>query len=703
MTVYYNHVPPTFDKNSDKGSPLLIRLRTILFGRAGSPAQPIKEHPYHSRSFSKDVWSGFRPISALFILLWVLALWWGERAVFHRKVKACSWDRWEHWVIALFIHIHRHYKTPHRVVLLADPQLVDPHTYPGRPWPLSTLTVRYTDLYLRKSFEQLQQTLDPDTVLFLGDLFDGGREWTTHPGASEETESVEKRWRKYGDAFWLKEYYRFSRIFFSTWLRGASDGRRDRKIITSLPGNHDLGLGIGIRPPVRQRFNTYFGSGNRVDFIGNHTFVSLDTVSLSAKGQPNVGAEKALIPHSAEEIWRPTEDFLLDVKSTKRRLIQQQLRLQAGKPEHELHVHEVMDIPPSPPAETMRPGPEIFDIPSIVLTHIPLFRASGTPCGPLRERYPPLDVTSEKDDRNAIRVESGVQYQNVLTPEVSKQVIDNVGDVEHVFSGDDHDYCEIVHRGYTAKSGGIREITVKSMSWAMGVRKPGFVMLSLWNPLNADGNSLKHNHVHPQSSSTAETSATMQTHLCLLPDQLGIFIRYGYLLSLTLGVITIRAFIAATLKPSKALNGNLLPISKFEAAANDTDEGPSHRQFHPEKASSVDKSSHRGLASRSAASSSSSAAAAAAAAANRARSSSPAFNGYALPAGRSRAASLQQRLLASSVVDEEDEERKTYTGGKGSAVPTRGVFVTGLEQAMRDLATIAAVAVPWYFWLLWRS
>ena len=576
---------------------------------------------------------------------------------------------------------------------------MDPHTYPGRPWPLSSLTVRYTDLYLRKSFEQLQQTLDPDTVLFLGDLFDGGREWTTHPSASEETESVEKRWRKYGDAFWLKEYYRFSRIFFDTWLRGADDGRRGRKIITSLPGNHDLGLGIGIRPPVRQRFNTYFGSGNRLDFIGNHTFVSLDTVSLSAKGQPNVGAEQALIPHSAEEIWRPTEDFLSDVKAAKRRLIQQQLRLQAGEPENELHVHEILDIPPSPPAQAMKPGLESFDIPSIVLTHVPLFRASGTPCGPLRERYPPSTSgegggDTEKDDRNAIRVESGVQYQNVLTPEVSKEVIDRVGDVEHVFSGDDHDYCEVVHRGYTAKSGGIREVTVKSMSWAMGIRKPGFVMLSLWNPLTSEGKSLKHNPIHPQSST--ESSSTMQTHLCLLPDQLGIFIRYGYLFALTLCVILIRAFMNATKSP-KAINDNLLPISKLEAASNN-DEDYQRGQFHPEKASSVEKSSsHRGLASRSTA--------AAATAANRARSSSPAFNGYALPAGRSRAASMQQRFLASGAEDEDrkSKDRFSYLGDARAARGVGGFFLVGFQQSLRGLGTIAAVVVPWYLWLLWSS
>ena len=34
----------------------------------------------------------------LLIILWCVALWWGEEAVFRRKVEDCSWDRWETWV-----------------------------------------------------------------------------------------------------------------------------------------------------------------------------------------------------------------------------------------------------------------------------------------------------------------------------------------------------------------------------------------------------------------------------------------------------------------------------------------------------------------------------------------------------------------------------------------------------------------------------
>jgi len=97
-------------------------------------------------------------------------------------------------------------------------------------------------------------------------------------------------------------------------------GQPGRKIISSLPGNHDLGFGTGIQASVRKRFNAYFGDGSRIDVIGNHTFVSVDTVSLSALGQPQ----------SVEEIWRPTREFLDNAQAQKKRAVMRELRVQQG-------------------------------------------------------------------------------------------------------------------------------------------------------------------------------------------------------------------------------------------------------------------------------------------------------------------------------------------------------------------------------------
>ncbi|CAF9937542.1 MAG: hypothetical protein HETSPECPRED_000575 [Heterodermia speciosa] len=565
-------------------------------------------------------------------------------------------------------------------------------------------------MYLRKSFRQLQQTLDPETILFLGDLFDGGREWSTPPGEKDRFSS-DRQWRKYGEDFWLREYYRFSRIFFEPWFDSTSNHRL-RKIVAGLPGNHDLGLGMGIRMPVRRRFQAYFGSGNRIDLIGNHSFVSVDTVSLSAKGQPNHDAVDSGT-RKPEDIWGPTEDFLSDVKDEKDRMIYRQLRVFQGKPENEPLDRRIFDLEADilhlPKGRSHEPIDT--DIPSILLTHVPLYRASGTPCGPLRERYPQAKNEAgellESDDRNAIRVEAGVQYQNVLTPEITKELVEKIGDLEHAFSGDDHDYCEVVHRGYTSKNGGIREITVKSMSWAMGVRKPGFLMLSLWNPLDKNGKSVSTPSTKPPGHST-----TLQSHLCLLPDQLSILTRYTYLLAFTVLVITINSFLTVYRNPtsssSDTLSHPLLPLSKPPSTTNGArPKAVSALSTHP---------SQTGLAARSNAS--------------RARSASP-FKGYALPArdsdhdvhdqgthrygysadsgwdggtnghhnpGKENKKESERGWDEVDLYNDRPGRKGMYTRGRRR----EGIWAVG-ELVWKALSKVAIAGLGWYFWLLWTS
>lgn len=432
---------------------------------------------------------------------------------------------------------------PHHVVFIADPQLVDPHTYPGRPWPLSTLTVKFTDQYLRRSFSLIEDHLYPDSTLFLGDLFDGGREWST-----ATSQSPEVRYRKYGDQFWLSEYTRFARIFFNQWNKNgdpAKNGeKRGRKLIASLPGNHDLGFGSGVQPAVRRRFQAYFGRGNRVDIIGNHTFVSVDGVSLSAMDQPDPasgstgnGAGDGNQPNQV--IWGPTEEWLKGVKDMKARLETEELRSLRNQTEGFRLKQGLQDA--SADTVDQKAPVESKGLPTILLTHVPLYRRQGMPCGPLRERYPPSnpDPSIEVDEANALSISSGYQYQNVLTPTISNEIMSRVGsEVSYIYSGDDHDYCEIVHREY---SGSPTEITVKSLSWAMGVRKPGFLMTTLWNPINIeDGTSLEE-----------ISRPTVQNHLCLLPDQLSIFIYYGIIFGVTVFVLIIRAMVITFLSFGK--------------------------------------------------------------------------------------------------------------------------------------------------------
>jgi hypothetical protein len=214
-----------------------------------------------------------------------------------------------------------------------------------------------------------------------------------------------------------------------------------------------------------------------------------------------------------------------------------------------------------------------MDIPTVLLSHVPLYRPPGTPCGPLREKWPPSKVagqteTLQSDDANALRIAAGYQYQNVLHPEVSEDILRKVGGVEHIFSGDDHDYCDILHQGISSGERGAREITVKSISWAMGVREPGFLMISLWNPIDEHGAKL------PVSQSPLSKS-TLQSHLCLLPNQLTIFIRYGVFLAITLLMLVFRALNIAFWPKKELMTGqSFLPLSRSRSF--DIDDGDSY-------------------------------------------------------------------------------------------------------------------------------
>ena len=642
------------------------------------------------------------------ILLWLVVLWWGETSVFSRHIQACQWHTWESWVSSNLVICACHIwmiltfyskpaeAIPHHVVLLADPQLVDPHTYPGRPWPLSTLTILHTDKYLRRSFSSLQRLLNPDSAFFLGDLFDGGREWAT--GISQ---SPDKLLKKYGQKYWLKEYGRFSRIFCENWSTVPalkSETVRDRKFIASLPGNHDLGLGSGIRLSVRDRFTTYFGNLNRIDIIGNHTFVSVDSVSLSAKGQAELNPnELEKGQETNKQIWRTTEAFLSQAQDRKAQAVGRELRARAGQPENPLFNHAVLELNTS---AVKQEAPSTFpkptgDLPTILLTHVPLYRAPGTPCGPLRERWPPSrssddpEKAVQSDDANAISVSQGYQYQNVLQPDVSKQLIEMVGNVQYVFSGDDHDYCEVVHKDYTHQGEGIREITVKSMSWAMGVRKPGFLMLSLWNPIDQEGNSL----LTKSMTAGGVGASTIQSHLCLLPDQLSIFIRYLQLLVLTLFTLVTRAIVIGLglrVKRKKMVD-ELLPTAQPHFNYDDCQKRTRADSKSGSSSSNSSESIYaNGLAARSAAS--------------RTRSVSP-TNGYGISMQTIAAApySNESRPADSNGKTCFSDEKTEPIYQQGTSRRPRSRWKMVWDEMRQSTVQVASIALIWYLWLAYRS
>jgi ethanolamine phosphate phosphodiesterase len=109
------------------------------------------------------------------------------------------------------------------------------------------------------------------------------------------------------------------------------------RMITTVPGNHDIGLGDGISLPRLNRFKDYFTDENTTSQIFEtcgFQLILLDTPSLLNTQTP--------------EIHDPPAQFL--------------------------------DTIPDP-----RP-----DLPRILFTHIPLYRPADTPCGAYRESPRPI-------------------------------------------------------------------------------------------------------------------------------------------------------------------------------------------------------------------------------------------------------------------------------------------------------------------------
>ncbi|BFZ62383.1 hypothetical protein YB2330_003477 [Saitoella coloradoensis] len=234
----------------------------------------------------------------------------------------------------------------------------------------------------------------------------------------------------------------------------------EHKVYMNLPGNHDIGVADTIPATALARFTEFFGPTSTEITIGaNHSLILLDTVSLSNTNNPAISG--------------PPRKFL----------------------------------------DTLAAGAAQVSTPKqrVLFTHIPLYRDPDTPCGPLRESHAP------------IKIQKGYQYQNVILPDLSLEILDKVNP-SMVFSGDDHDYCRVTH-SYDDHHNSVDEITVKSFSWAMGVHRPGFQLLSLDPAADVAGGS------------------AIQTHTCLLPDPLVTFQWYGILGFLTQFALGVRAIL----------------------------------------------------------------------------------------------------------------------------------------------------------------
>lgn len=511
----------------------------------------------------------------------------------------------------------------------------------------------------------MQRRFDPDTVYFLGDLFDGGREWST----GNDFVVVDSRWKSFGRHFWSREYDRFANIFFDRFqVSGGREEQRGKNIIASLPGNHDLGFATGIQVPVRRRFRAYFGKGDRVDIIGNHTFVGVDTVSLSAM----------VVAGSEPELWKSSNDFLEGVQDAKRQAVETYL----GRPPPPLKgrkfKHNSVEAGEKNLLQPSEGQPEdgkkaTTELPTVLLSHVPLYREPGSRCGWLREKWPPINLDQEHDERNSIRVGgAGYQYQNVLSRKLSKTIAEKVGNVDYAFSGDDHDYCELTHRGYPSSGRGIHEITVKSLSFAMGIDRPGFLLVSLWNPIDDVAKPLP-------GSPGALRNPTLHSHLCLLPNQIAVYTQYVYYLIVSV-VIVLVSSVMSTRKARDPANAAqyqaVLPIDE-----------PSHKSEMEDTSisavSGVSGANGQGLATRSVN--------------GRTRASHGAngANGYGIPSGP-----LIDRAGYYGSKKKDDYELWSTLVSSPKGPPGKRMFIfQWLEQFRNDLVWVAMPSLAWFLWL----
>ncbi|OLY82149.1 Cell division control protein 1 [Smittium mucronatum] len=118
---------------------------------------------------------------------------------------------------------------------------------------------------MSKHFFFLKRNSSPNRILFLGDLMDGGREWT--------------------DRVWDVEWNRFQTIFKADYLK-----RNNATKFHFVAGNHDIGVDKQIVSWAAQRYRHRISDLNYVFEEKGHIIVVLDTISYE-NPNPTINGE----------------------------------------------------------------------------------------------------------------------------------------------------------------------------------------------------------------------------------------------------------------------------------------------------------------------------------------------------------------------------------------------------------------------------
>ena len=96
----------------------------------------------------------------MLLVIWVLTFYLQERYLTAATILKCQWPQLSTSL------------SQTNILLIADPQLIDNHTYPGRYELLLKLSKHTVDTYIKKNYNELLDQLQPNYLMFLGDLME---------------------------------------------------------------------------------------------------------------------------------------------------------------------------------------------------------------------------------------------------------------------------------------------------------------------------------------------------------------------------------------------------------------------------------------------------------------------------------------------------------------------------------------------------
>jgi len=189
-------------------------------------------------------------VTTTFALTWALVLTWGEYVVHDIAQRRCAWPEMENST---------------RVMVIADPQVVDEFTYATLSKGSVGLAFAEAicDAYIRRAFRAARRRFAPDHFVFLGDLFGHG--------ARGEGDGWDRIRRRVDAAFdWHRDSFELTNLNYHT-----------------IPGNHDIGYSEVIRnhPNILERHEKWYGESNYVARLGGVDFIGVNAMVLDGRGE----------------------------------------------------------------------------------------------------------------------------------------------------------------------------------------------------------------------------------------------------------------------------------------------------------------------------------------------------------------------------------------------------------------------------------